>query len=139
MIAPSKILNVRERLAVAYKHVPDELTGLGLIHYASELTHGANRCFLCGSPDRLVEDHCHYTGQIRAILCRSCNALEGSGNQSESLVVYRRAAPGLGLHCFYRGRGWERLQWPEPERRAWDCTVFNWQVRSVDFLDSAFP
>src|SRR5690349_19862256 len=39
--------------------------------------HGG-RCAMCGATGRhLVRDHCHRTGQVRGLLCRSCNTLEG--------------------------------------------------------------
>ena len=40
------------------------------------------RCGLCGFEDRLVEDHCHDTGLVRGMLCRSCNTTEGRGDGS---------------------------------------------------------
>ena len=128
---------VRLALAPAYAKIPDELTGLGLINYASELTFGAGRCFLCGYFSQLVEDHCHRTGQIRAMLCRSCNTLEGFGTLTEYWDVYRKLAPGLGLHVFYRNRGWEKCVWPEPHRHRFDCTILNYTSRCIDYLLAA--
>ena len=38
----------------------------------------AGRCAWCGVTGRpLVEDHCHRTGLVRGLLCRSCNTAEG--------------------------------------------------------------
>lgn len=34
-------------------------------------------CAVCGSVDRLVIDHCHHSGQVRAALCNSCNLALG--------------------------------------------------------------
>ena len=30
-------------------------------------------CKICDDPDDLVIDHCHTTGRVRGILCRTCN------------------------------------------------------------------
>lgn len=38
----------------------------------------ANRCAWCGYEDQLVRDHCHQTGLVRGLLCRSCNQTESS-------------------------------------------------------------
>ena len=35
------------------------------------------RCGICGSEDHLVIDHCHETGQIRGVLCNTCNRAIG--------------------------------------------------------------
>ena len=36
-----------------------------------------NKCFICGSPDRLCIDHDHSTGKARGILCNNCNSAIG--------------------------------------------------------------
>ena len=36
-----------------------------------------NKCFICGQEHDLVIDHCHTTGNVRGILCRTCNARLG--------------------------------------------------------------
>jgi len=38
------------------------------------------RCGLCGFRGQLVEDHCHDTGKVRGMICKSCNTTEGRGN-----------------------------------------------------------
>lgn len=35
------------------------------------------RCAACGEESRLVVDHCHATGAVRALLCSNCNTAEG--------------------------------------------------------------
>lgn len=42
-----------------------------------------NRCGLCGFREPwLVEDHCHDSGLVRGMLCRSCNASEGHSDRN---------------------------------------------------------
>lgn len=50
--------------------------GITLAEYNRVLKHQGNGCAICqkpaGSP-RLSVDHCHTTGQLRGLLCWSCN------------------------------------------------------------------
>jgi hypothetical protein len=39
-------------------------------------------CACCGKASKLVVDHCHKTGRIRALLCHSCNTALGLLNES---------------------------------------------------------
>lgn len=65
------------------------------------------RCAVCGRADRLVDDHCHDTGQIRGYLCRGCNTAEGRSDHP-LFVRYRRIHPAaiLDHHELYSGPGW---------------------------------
>jgi hypothetical protein len=72
--------------------------------------HG-RRCAICGASwerGRLVEDHCHRTGQVRGYLCRSDNTREGRSGDLV-FVRYRRVHPAaiVDLHEMYSGPGWE--------------------------------
>jgi hypothetical protein len=127
---------IHNLFAPARRMVPPPLVGWGLIVHAQSLRHGEDRCFTCGRKAPLVEDHCHETGQVRACLCRSCNTLEGFGSDPV-WHDYRAKAPGVGLHVFYTGRGWERIKWPEPPRVEWPCTISNYVERAVEFLEWA--
>ncbi len=68
------------------------------------------RCAACGEKPvdgRLVEDHCHSTGQIRGYLCRSCNTREAR-TADPLFARYRAAHPAaiLDFHEMYDGIGW---------------------------------
>lgn len=82
------------------------------------------RCAVCGIrpvDGHLIDDHCHATGQIRGLLCRSCNPREGASSL-HIFVRYRRIHPAaiLDYHVMYSGRGWE-FGWSGPEvRRAYE-------------------
>ena len=52
-------------------------------------------CALCNmpiEPGKAVLDHCHKTGQVRAVLHRGCNALEGiiTNNAARNLITSDR-------------------------------------------------
>lgn len=51
-------------------------------------------CTICGSTDRLVPDHDHTTGEVRGILCDSCN--HGLGNFADNVERLRAAVRYLG-------------------------------------------
>lgn len=57
----------------------------------------AYRCGLCGlAGDRLVKDHCHWTGLTRGLLCRGCNVTEGSAyGTPDDVVAYRERPPAV--------------------------------------------
>lgn len=57
-----------------------------------------DQCGLCGSPGReTVLDHCHRTGLIRGLLCRSCNVHEGLRHDSPAVIAYRLRSPAVLL------------------------------------------
>lgn len=47
-------------------------------------------CGICGTIVDLVVDHCHYTGEVRGILCRKCNS--GIGLLSDSPILLLTAS-----------------------------------------------
>lgn len=73
------------------------------------------RCGVCGishGETRMVDDHCHQTGQSRGPLCQGCNTSEGT-SLAPVFVRYRRIHPAaiLDYHAPYTGRGWQDGWW----------------------------
>jgi hypothetical protein len=63
-----------------------------------------NRCAICGRNDNNLQmDHCHESGFIRGLLCRSCNVMEGKSDFPE-YEAYRNIYPTkiLNLKLLYR-------------------------------------
>ena len=62
--------DLRARLMRKYGLTPTEVDELR--------SEQGDRCLLCDATDReLVVDHCHVTGRVRGLLCRSCNTIVG--------------------------------------------------------------
>lgn len=90
---PSKKKN---KVAAWRKANPDKLAesqllykyGISLAEYKSIKEKQNGCCAICNTRDRkLVVDHSHKTGQIRGLLCTSCNLMLGhSKDQPERLV-----------------------------------------------------
>jgi hypothetical protein len=53
-------------------------------------------CPLCFRSQRLVVDHCHGSGKVRGLICRTCNT--GIGLLRDSPGVLARAAHYLAAH-----------------------------------------
>ncbi len=67
------------------------------------------RCAVCAvRGQHLVDDHCHASGQVRGLLCRSCNVREGRSGSDPLFVRYRRLHPAAILDVYepYTGRDW---------------------------------
>lgn len=70
--------------------------GLSLAQYAELVEVQKNRCAICQeTPEgyHLAVDHCHETGRIRGLLCKSCNI--GIGNLRDSIQLLQRASEYL--------------------------------------------
>lgn len=64
------------------------LYGLDDDDYLLMLAEAQGRCRMCGEkPDRLVVDHCHRTGAVRALLCDRCNRLLGVADDNVELLL----------------------------------------------------
>lgn len=73
--------------------------GLTGIAYAQKVSNQDGRCLICRlQSERLVVDHNHTTGQVRGLLCVSCNGLLGMANDSQNVLLaaveYLRAFEG---------------------------------------------
>ena len=62
------------------------------------------RCAICGKGKDLVCDHDHETGLVRGWLCQSCNTMEGTSREPDTIFArYRERPPAviLGLTIRY--------------------------------------
>lgn len=87
-----EIRNSRQEHRYSYKR----LYGVGTDFYDNLLSIQGGVCAICFSPpgaDALAIDHCHTTGAVRGLLCRSCNA--GLGRYNDDPARLRRAADYL--------------------------------------------
>jgi hypothetical protein len=79
----------RNKVRVWERDVLQKLYGLSLEDYEEMLDQQDGKCAICGStPDlrRLCVDHDHATGQVRGLLCRSCNLALGSMQDNIELL-----------------------------------------------------
>lgn len=120
-VPPVKSLDELAVELAAQDHLdPNDRRHPGLVRFAAkspgwfqgeqfEVFH-AGRCAVCAVIDRyLVDDHDHLTGQVRGLLCRSCNVLEGRSDHP-TFELYRLLHPAalLDYHAMYTGVGWLR-------------------------------
>jgi Recombination endonuclease VII len=79
------------------KKTLETVYGISQEQYGGMLLHQGGLCAICKTkPDTtLCVDHSHATGQVRALLCNSCNSMLGFSNDDprrlESGAVYLRA------------------------------------------------
>lgn len=76
--------------------------GITIEQYEEMLAAQGGKCAICGATESymkhgLAVDHCHATGQVRALLCKGCNI--GIGNLRDSAELCARAARYLSAHA----------------------------------------
>jgi hypothetical protein len=83
---------LRERLKGQY--------GITLEQYLHMLAAQAGGCAMCSAPPaegrRLVVDHCHQSGRVRALLCGPCNTQLGAYEKLRDVAVTYLARYGAG-------------------------------------------
>jgi hypothetical protein len=91
---------VKARKARAHASRVQSVYGLKPGEYEALYESQGGRCFICrlatGASRRLSVDHCHATGEVRALLCRPCNDL--LGHVRDDIETLRRAAIVLRDH-----------------------------------------
>jgi hypothetical protein len=78
------------------------LYGVSVEQYDALSTAQGHVCALCKTPaldrhKRLVVDHCHATGKVRALLCQPCN--RALGQFRDNATILQRAADYLRFHA----------------------------------------
>lgn len=91
---------VKARKAASHTRRVQSVYGLQPGEYEALYEAQGGRCFICrratGKARRLSVDHCHSTGEVRALLCRPCNDL--LGHVRDDIETLRRAAIVLRDH-----------------------------------------
>lgn len=91
----------KARLKAGRKYLLREKYGITLEQYDDMLNSQGGVCAICSSPPKryhLSVDHCHETGDIRGLICRSCNfGLGYFGDTPESIKAV------LDYVCNYKG------------------------------------
>jgi recombination endonuclease VII len=87
----------QERRAYMAAYHRDKKYGLRPGEYEAMIRAQGGRCRVCGdAPAKLVVDHDHDTGAVRALLCNLCNTALGYFRDDAALA--RRAAEYLEAH-----------------------------------------
>lgn len=61
--------------------------GISISDYEAMVAANNGRCAICSEEADLCVDHCHDTGRIRGLLCRSCNKALGIFKDSPDLLA----------------------------------------------------
>ena len=62
--------------------------GIDIDHWESMREEQGHACAICGDKQAaLVVDHCHESGEVRGLLCNSCNKGLGFAKDSEEILM----------------------------------------------------
>lgn len=97
----SRVRNAKSIARCQYTNAMQRLYGLTRPEYDVLLFQQSGRCAICVEPsDSLSIDHCHNTGRVRGLLCRSCNTALGKvkdmGERLQLMVQYLEKAASAG-------------------------------------------
>ena len=132
----SRIRGFYESLVDFRRIPPPEIIAYNLLHQLQ-----GERCFMCWAMGReyrsyesaLIEDHCHRTGMVRSLLCRSCNVIEGHARR-RPWYVYRSFAPANGWFYRYYGFG-QQWEYSDPDPLDRRITLEKLGLSSEDLTD----
>lgn len=104
---PEKYAATRRR--ATYKHLLRTKFGMTVEQYEAMVAAQQGVCAICQRPEfvrskhgvrqHLLVDHCHVTGQVRALLCNACN--NGLGRFQDDPTLLRAAANYLEHHSVF--------------------------------------
>jgi hypothetical protein len=86
------ILEQKRTLAELWKEVlhdrrRESRYGITRVDYDNTMAVQSSGCAICNRKTKLVVDHNHATGAVRALLCNKCNLLIGTSGESTILLV----------------------------------------------------
>lgn len=94
--ARKKEIKIRNRIRDPHKAKEQRLRqvyGIGIEDYEKILAHQKYVCAICGIPQKNNKhfhiDHCHKTGEVRGVLCATCN--RGLGCFEDSVSILKKA------------------------------------------------
>ena len=75
--------------------------GITIVEYLAMLINQRNRCAICRELRPLHVDHCHASGKVRELLCRTCNTVLGMFKDDADRL--REAAEYITYHQYGGG------------------------------------
>lgn len=85
----------RDRERERWSHLRRQY-GLSREEYEQMSASQFDRCAICDRERKLFVDHCHATGNVRGLLCNTCNA--GLGLFGDSVKNLKKAAKYVAIH-----------------------------------------
>lgn len=84
-----ELIRHREYSKQRRKSKPDEvrMTWERSVYGVCKEDFGYSECWICGEKNRLCIDHCHETGDVRGLLCSSCNIALGGFRDKKELLM----------------------------------------------------